>query len=91
MYTPQLDPSVKRFVKDEEAEPLGFEQALAWRIRTDDQGRELTSHGGSVKGAKTFLGNYRDHRLVVAVQGNEGGFSPEGPALAIAQMFLLGR
>ena len=53
--------------------------------------RKLTGASGSVKGAKTFLANYHDHGLVVAVQGNEGGFNPQGPALAIAQMFLLRR
>ncbi len=91
MHTPQLDPSVKRFVPGGEPQPLDFEQALGWRIVTDEQGRKFPAHGGSVKGAKTYLANYNEYGLVVAVQGNEDGFNPQGPALAIAQMFLLGR
>jgi hypothetical protein len=89
MHTPQLEPSVKRFVPGGEPQPLGFEQALGWRISSDPQGRRLVSHGGSVKGAKTFLGNYAERDLVVAVQGNEAGFDPSPPALAIAQIVLL--
>ncbi len=91
MHSSQLAPSVKRFVPGGEAQERDFEQALAWRILTDEQGRKFPSHGGSVKGAKTFLANYNDYGLVVAVQGNENGFNPQGPALAIAQMLLLGR
>lgn len=88
MYQPQLDASVQEFVPDGESLPLGHEQALVWWIRTDQAGRRFPSHTGTVKGTRTFLGNYTDHRLVVALQANALPFDSALYGMAIAQMFL---
>ena len=85
MLTPQLGPDVMTFA--ENPKPLAFQQAIGWRI-SELRVHTYSSHGGSVKGVKTFLANFADAGLIVAVQGNERSFSPQEPALAIARMLL---
>ena len=85
MLTPQLGAEVMTFADD--PKPLAFRQAIGWRI-SELRGHAYSSHGGSVKGVKTFLGNFAEEGLIVALQGNERSFNPQKPALAIAQRFL---
>jgi CubicO group peptidase (beta-lactamase class C family) len=88
MHRPQLDSSVRRFVPDGEAQPLAHQQALAWWIRTDPAGREFPSHTGTVKGTRSFIGNYPEHGLVIALQANALPLDSARYGIAIAQMFL---
>jgi CubicO group peptidase (beta-lactamase class C family) len=88
MYRPQLDSSVRRFARNSEPQPLGHRQALAWWIRTDPAGREFPSHTGTVKGTRSFIGNYPEHGLVVALQANTLPLDSVRYGVAIAQMFL---
>ncbi len=85
MLTPQLGPDVMTFGDD--PKPLAFRQAIGWRV-SELRGHSYSSHGGSVKGVKTFLANFTEAGLIVALQGNERSFNPGEPALAIARMLL---
>ncbi|MDX1394175.1 MAG: serine hydrolase domain-containing protein [Gemmatimonadota bacterium] len=91
MHRPQIDPSIMEHVPGGEARPLGHEQALAWWIRTDQAGRRYPSHTGTVKGTRSFLANYDDYGVVVALQTNALPFDSARYGEAIAQMFLAGR
>jgi CubicO group peptidase (beta-lactamase class C family) len=88
MYRPQIDAAVMQYVPDDEPVPLGHEQALAWYIRTDPAGRRYPSHTGTVKGTRSFLGNFVEHDVVVALQVNALPFNSARYGEAIAQMFL---
>jgi len=88
MYTPQLSADVREYTPDGERRPLRHQQALAWWIRTDAQGREYISHTGTVNGTRTFVLNYNDHGVVVALQANALPFDPVPIGEAIAQLFL---
>jgi len=88
MWRPQLDPSVMQFVPRGEPRPLGHEQALAWWIRTDQAGRRYASHTGTVKGTRSFVADWADYRVVVALQTNALPFDSAKYGEAIAQMFL---
>ncbi len=88
MHEPQLDPSVKRFVPDGEPQPRDFRQALVWRILEDQAGRTFPSHTGTVKGTRSFVANYHEQGVVVALQANAFPFDSPRYGMAIAQMFL---
>lgn len=88
MYRVQLGPEVRAFNATGEPRPLGFGQALAWRVQTDPQGRRFVSHTGTVKGARTFLGNHPDLNIAVAIQANALPFDSEKYGRALLQMVL---
>ncbi len=88
MHRPQIDPSIKRFVPDGDPQALEHQQALAWWIRTDQAGREYPSHTGTVKGTRSFLANFNDYGVIVAIQANALPFDSARYGEAIAQMFL---
>jgi CubicO group peptidase (beta-lactamase class C family) len=88
MYRPQIDPSIMQLVPGGESVPLGHKQALAWWIRTDQAGREYPSHTGTVKGTRSFLGNFHEQGVVVALQANALPFDSARYGEAIAQMFF---
>ena len=79
---------MRRFTRNGEPHPLSHQQALAWWIRTDPAGREFPSHTGTVKGTRSFLGNYVEEGLVVALQANALPMDSARYGMAIAQMFL---
>ena len=88
MYRVQLDPSIMQFVPGGSSLPLGHEQAIAWFIRTDQAGRQYPSHTGTVKGTRSFLANFHQDGVVVALQVNALPFNSARYGEAIAQMFL---
>lgn len=88
MHEPQIDQAVKRFVADGEPQPRDFKQALVWRILEDQAGRTFPSHTGTVKGTRSFLANYHEQGVVVALQANALPFDSPRYGIAIAQMFL---
>ena len=88
MYRPQVDSSWLEYVPDGEPQPLGYLQALAWQIRTDQAGRQYPSHTGTVKGTRSFLANFDAYGVVVAIQANALPFDSARYGEAIAQMFL---
>jgi len=87
MYTVQVDPVV-RFRRDEEPEEQPFKQALGWRIDIDAQGRRYINKTGTVKGIRSFILNYPELGLVLALQANVLPFDSRKHGAAIAQMFL---
>lgn len=91
MHRPQIDPSIMEYVPGGEPRPLGHEQALAWFIRTDQAGRRYPSHTGTVKGTRSFIANFDEYGVVVALQVNALPFDSARYGEAIAQMFLAGR
>lgn len=91
MHRPQLEPGIRQIdpsSPDGLGEPIAHEQALAWFIRTDQAGRRYPSHTGTVKGTRSFLGNWNDYGVVVALQTNALPFDSARYGEAIAQMFL---
>ncbi|MBI4538999.1 MAG: beta-lactamase family protein [Gemmatimonadetes bacterium] len=88
MYRVQIGPVVKAFSARGEPQPLNFGQALAWRVQTDRQGRRFTSHTGTVKGTRTYVGNYPDLNIVVALQANALPFDSEVYGQALLQMLV---
>jgi hypothetical protein len=87
MYTVQVDPVV-RFRRDEEPEEQPFKQALGWQIDMDAQGRRYINKTGTVKGIRSFILNYPELGLVLALQANVLPFDSRKHGAAIAQMFL---
>ncbi|WP_420635421.1 serine hydrolase domain-containing protein [Candidatus Palauibacter sp.] len=91
MHRPQLETGIRQIdpsTPDGLGEPIAHEQALAWFIRTDQAGRRYPSHTGTVKGTRSFLGNWNDYGVVVAIQTNALPFDSARYGEAIAQMFL---
>lgn len=87
MYTVQVDP-VMRYNPNGPPQRLSHKQALSWFIRTDAQGREFPSHTGTVKGTRSYLLNYPQYDLVVALIANIVPFDSAKHGNAIAQLFL---
>lgn len=87
MYSIQVDP-VMEFTAKGPSERQSFKQAIGWRIDTDAQGRQYINHTGTVRGTRSFVLNYPDHNLVVALQANVLPFDSRKYGKAIAQMFL---
>lgn len=69
MLAPQLDP-VFRFEADGSPTKMTFQQALMWRIRQDEEGRDYAHHCGTIGGFNSCLAIYRDERLIVATVDN---------------------
>ena len=91
MHRSQLEPGIRQIdpsAPDGLGEPIAHEQALAWFIRTDQAGRRYPSHTGTVKGTRSFLANFDDYGVVVALQTNALPFDSARYGEAIAQMFL---
>ncbi len=88
MYRQQIDDSVLRFVPTGDPLPLGHKQAIVWFLRSDAQGRDVPSHTGTVKGTRSFLINYPELGVVVALQANALPFDSAKYGMAIAQMFV---
>lgn len=88
MYEPQFDKNKKAFNANtsEQKEPLG--QGLIWWSGQDTSGRTWYGHSGSVKGTNSFLMNFPDEQVVVAVQFNTYVSNVTEYALALAEMFL---
>jgi len=87
MYGVQVDPVMKFNPKGEPAKQE-HKQALSWYIRTDAQGRDFPSHTGTVKGCRSYLLNYPQYDLVVALIANIVPFDSPKYGNAIAQIFL---
>jgi CubicO group peptidase (beta-lactamase class C family) len=89
MFTPQLQ-TVLAFHEKGPPTREAFQQALLWRIRIDDAGREFVHHCGTVQGFNACLVNYAAEDLVVAIASNAQvlGFAP---ALKVADFFRLRR
>ncbi len=87
MYEVQVDP-VMRFKPNGDPVKQEHKQALGWYIRTDAQGREFPSHTGTVKGTRSYILNYPEFGLVLALQTNITPFDSPKYGNAIAQMFL---
>jgi CubicO group peptidase (beta-lactamase class C family) len=87
MYKVQVDP-VMRYNPRGEPRKMPHKQALSWFIRTDAQGRTFPSHTGTVKGCRSYLLNYPEHGLVVALIANIVPFDSPKYGDAIAQLFL---
>jgi hypothetical protein len=85
MITPQLQ-TVLAFQDNGPPSRQPFQQAMLWRIRKDDAGREFVHHCGTVQGFNACLVNYVAEDLVVAIASNAEvlGFAP---ALKVAEFF----
>jgi CubicO group peptidase (beta-lactamase class C family) len=88
MYTVQIDDDVLEFNANGDPEKRPFSQALGWRIDKDAQSRPYINHTGTVKGTRSFLMNYPELDLVLALQANVLPFDSRRHGSAIAQMFL---
>lgn len=73
MYRPQLSPEVTLLpdrASGREGVPV---QGLIWRVQEDAAGRRYVGHSGSVKGTLSYLANYPEQDVVVAVHVNARG------------------
>lgn len=86
MLTPQLDEGVLYYRGNDPPEPLRWQQALMWRIRQDEAGRDYVNHCGSVKGFNACLIVYVDEKLVAATADNADSLGLR-PARALADFF----
>jgi len=75
MYRPQLDASIVQMPSPDGTPAAGERpaQGLIWRIQQDAAGRRYFAHGGSVKGTLSYLVNYPEQDVVVAVHANAWG------------------
>lgn len=76
MYRPQLDASVTLLPSPPGRQPSreGVPvQGLIWRVQQDAAGRTYVGHSGSVKGTLSYLVNYPEQDVVVAVHVNARG------------------
>ncbi|MGH7455901.1 MAG: serine hydrolase domain-containing protein, partial [bacterium] len=87
MHKVQVDP-VMRYNPSGQPQKMPHQQALSWFIRTDAQGRTFPSHTGTVKGCRSYLLNYPEHGLVIALIANVVPFDSPQYGNAIAQLFL---
>ncbi|RXR08774.1 class A beta-lactamase-related serine hydrolase [Pseudoxanthomonas composti] len=93
MYRPQLKPDIEAFPNPDGSParkpPV---QALIWRVQTDGAGRRYMAHSGSVKGTYSYLANYDQQDVVVALHVNAQGGEPDlkGTAEALAASVLAG-
>ncbi|MFT4179267.1 MAG: serine hydrolase domain-containing protein [Thermomonas sp.] len=82
MYRPQLDAAVMPWPEDTgEKVPT---QGLIWRVQQDAAGRTYMAHGGSVKGTLSYLVNYPQQDVVVALHVNAWGGKADLRAVAEA-------
>ena len=87
MYKVQVDP-VMKYNPGGEPKKQKHKQALSWFIRTDAQGRDFVSHTGTVKGCRSYLLNYPQYDLVIALIANIVPLDSPKYGNAIAQLFL---
>lgn len=76
MYRPQLDASVT-LLPPPPGKPASRDgvpvQGLIWRVQQDAAGRTYMAHSGSVKGTLSYLANYPQQDVVVALHVNARG------------------
>ncbi len=87
MYRPQLPPSITPAPLREGDAPGKAEvpvQALIWRVLRDAAGRTYLGHSGSVKGTLSYLANYPEQDVAVALHVNADGAKPNLRAAAEA-------
>lgn len=87
MYRPQLSPSIAPAPPREGDAPGKVEvpvQALIWRVLRDPAGRTYLGHSGSVKGTLSYLANYPEQDVAVALHVNADGAKPNLRAVAEA-------
>lgn len=63
---------------------------FGWRIGTDEKGRKIIHHGGSINGGRTFMMIFPDNDLVIAITANalEGTNINIPEAVTLANYFL---
>ena len=67
--------------------PVGFEQAMLWRLRRDGEGRRVAYECGSVKGFNACLVDFLDEDLVAAIATNSFECCGWAKADALAALF----
>ncbi len=91
MYTAIPAPQVYAADPSDPPDPLDFEQGLIWRRELDPLGRPFMQHGGAVIGFRSFLLNYTEQDLVVAVMVNTAANAKQiATDLALAALARLG-
>jgi serine beta-lactamase-like protein LACTB len=74
MYRPQLDPALPALPSAAGKKPVQVPvQGLIWRRLRDAYGRDYVGHSGSVKGTLSYLANYPQQDVVVALHVNADG------------------
>lgn len=74
MYRPQLDATITALPSAASEKPVQVPvQGLIWQLRKDAAGREYVGHSGSVKGTLSYLANYPQQDVVVALHVNAQG------------------
>lgn len=88
MYRPQLEASITLpppppgEAPERDGVPV---QGLIWRVLQDPAGRRYMGHSGSVKGTLSYLANYPEQDVVVALHVNAQGAMPKPDLRAAAE------
>jgi CubicO group peptidase (beta-lactamase class C family) len=86
LLSPQID-GLLQFREGATPVPVGFEQAMLWRLRRDAEGRRVAYECGSVKGFNACLVDFLDDDLVAAVATNSWECCGWAKADALAAFF----
>jgi serine beta-lactamase-like protein LACTB len=86
LLSPQIA-GLLQFREGATPEPVGFEQAILWRLRRDGEGRRVAYECGSVKGFNACLVDFLDDDLVAAVATNSFECCGWPKADALAALF----
>lgn len=68
--------------------PPSVWQGLIWQIGTDVKDRTWYGHSGTVKGTRSYLLNFPDDGVIIALQANIGSIPIDEYAHSLAQMVL---
>jgi serine beta-lactamase-like protein LACTB len=86
LLSPQID-GLLQFREGATPAPVGFQQAMLWRLRRDAEGRRVAYECGSVKGFNACLVDFLDDDLVAAVATNSFACCGWPKADALAALF----
>jgi CubicO group peptidase (beta-lactamase class C family) len=86
LLSPQID-GLLQFREGAAPAPVGFQQAMLWRLRRDGEGRQVAYECGSVKGFNACLVDFLDDDLVAAVAANSFACCGWPQADALAALF----
>jgi hypothetical protein len=89
LLSTQID-GLLQFREGAAPEPVGFRQAMLWRVRRDRAGRRVVYECGSVKGFNACLVDFLDEDLAAAVATNSFTCCGWAKADALAALFRQG-
>ncbi|MFT4030821.1 MAG: serine hydrolase domain-containing protein [Siphonobacter sp.] len=78
----------KQFGAPKTSNPPPVWQGLIWQVGKDVKGRTWYGHSGTVKGTRSYLMNFPEQKVVIAIQANIGSIAIDEYATSLAEMIL---